>query len=72
MGHDVTVFTGYPNYPSGRIFEGYIPKLMSKESIDGVNVIRSKLVAVPNTSVIKRLENALSYFFFGLFNIIFC
>ncbi|MCI8516045.1 MAG: glycosyltransferase family 4 protein [Hungatella sp.] len=71
MGHDVTVFTGYPNYPSGRIFEGYIPKLMSKESIDGVNVIRSKLVAVPNTSVIKRLENALSYFFFGLFNIIF-
>lgn len=70
-GHDVTVFTGYPNYSIGKIFDGYKPKLISKEVIDGVNVIRSKLVAKPNTTIVKRLENALSYFFFGLINIIF-
>lgn len=70
-GHDVTVFTGYPNYPTGKIFDGYVPKLISKEKIGGVNVIRSKLVAKPNTNMIRRLENALSYFFFGLVNIIF-
>ena len=68
MGHDVTVFTGYPNYPTGKIFYGYDPKLLTEETIDGVRVLRSKLVAKPNTSIVKRLENALSYFFFGWIN----
>ena len=68
MGHDVTVFTGYPNYPTGKIFDGYDPKMLSEEEIDGVRVLRSKLIAVPNTNMIKRLENALSYFFFGWIN----
>ena len=71
MGHEVTVFTGYPNYPIGKIFNGYDPKLLTEEVIDGVRILRSKLVAKPNTSMIKRLENALSYFFFGWINILF-
>lgn len=71
MGHNVTVFTGYPNYPIGKIFDGYTPKLISEEKINDVNVIRSKLVAKPNTNMMRRLQNALSYFFFGLVNIIF-
>lgn len=71
MGHEVTVFTGYPNYPAGKIFEGYKPVLLSEENISGVKVLRSKLVAKPNTSTIKRLENALSYFFYGMINIFF-
>ena len=71
LGHDVTVFTGYPNYPTGKIFEGYIPKLLTKEKINNVNVFRSKLIAKPNTSIVCRLENALSYFFFGVVNICF-
>ena len=68
MGHDVTVFTGYPNYPTGKIFDGYFPKMLSEEEIDGVRVLRSKLIAAPNTNMVKRLENALSYFFFGWIN----
>ena len=71
MGYDVTVFTGYPNYPTGKIFAGYDPKLLTEETIDGVRVLRCKLVAVPNTSMIKRLENALSYYFYGRVNEIF-
>lgn len=70
MGNDITVFTGYPNYPTGKIFDGYNPVLLSEEIINNVRVLRSKLVAKPNTSIIKRLENALSYFFFGLVNIV--
>lgn len=69
--NDVTVFTGYPNYPTGKIFEGYNPKLLTEEMIAGVRVLRSKLVAKPNTSIVKRLQNALSYFFFGWFNLTF-
>lgn len=68
MGHDVTVFTGYPNYPTGKIFDGYDPKILTEENIGGVRVLRSKLIAVPNTSMIKRLENALSYYFYGRVN----
>ncbi len=64
----MTVFTGYPNYPTGKIFDGYDPKMLSEEQIDGVRVLRSKLIAVPNTSILKRLKNALSYFFFGWIN----
>lgn len=70
-GHDVTVFTGYPNYPAGRIFDGYDAKLFREERIGNVRVLRSKLVAKPNTSMLNRLQNALSFFFFGLVNICF-
>lgn len=71
MGYDVTVFTGYPNYPTGKIFDGYIPKLLTEEYIEDVRVLRNKLVAKPNTNIVKRLENALSYFVFGWINIRF-
>lgn len=67
-GHEVTVFTGYPNYPVGKIFDGYEPKLLTEEYINGVRVLRSKLIAKPNTSMIARLQNAFSYFFFGWIN----
>ena len=71
MGHEVTIFTGYPNYPVGKIFDGYNAKLYSEEKIDGIRVIRSKLVARPNTSIVRRLVNMFSYFFFGLINVLF-
>ena len=70
-GHNVTVFTGYPNYPTGKIFDGYDPKLLSEEEINGVRVLRSKLIAVPNTSIVNRLKNALSYYVYGRVNEIF-
>ena len=67
----VTIFTGYPNYPTGKIFDGYTPKLISKEEKDNVIVIRNKLIVKPNTNIIKRLENVLSYYFFGKINTFF-
>ena len=69
MGHKVTVFTGYPNYPTGKIFPGYVPKLLQRENVNGVTIIRNKLIAKPNTSISRRLQNALSFFLFGLINI---
>lgn len=40
-GHDVTVLTGLPNYPEGRVLDGYRNGKRRKETINGVNVIRS-------------------------------
>lgn len=69
--HKVTVLTGYPNFPTGKIFEGYECKLLSEEIIDGVKVLRSKIIIKENTNKIKRAVSALSFMFFGLWNIIF-
>ena len=41
-GHEVTVVCGLPNYPKGKIFQGYESRF--EEVIDGVNVIRCKQV----------------------------
>ena len=39
-GHQVTVLTTYPNYPAGRIYDGYENKGTKREMINGVDVIR--------------------------------
>lgn len=70
-GNSVTVFTAFPNYPTGRVFYGYRVRLLAKQTIEGVKVLRSKLIIKPNTSMFNRLENALSFFLFGLYNICF-
>ena len=42
-GHDVTVLTGLPNYPSGEIYPGYEQKGNTEEIINGVRVVRCEL-----------------------------
>jgi len=39
-GHDVTVLTGLPNYPEGKIYDGYENKQRRNEIVNGVKVIR--------------------------------
>lgn len=39
-GHEITVITGLPNYPEGKIYEGYKNGKKRKENINGVEVIR--------------------------------
>lgn len=70
-GDKVTIFTGYPNFPTGKLFDGYNIKLLDEEIIDGIRVLRSKIVIKENTSKINRIINALSFLFFGIYNIIF-
>ena len=40
QGAEVTVITCFPNFPQGKIYEGYKNKLYQKESINGITVIR--------------------------------
>lgn len=68
-GHDVTVFTGWPNYPVGRLFDGYEMKPLAEESIDGVKVFRSALRIQPNKSFAKRIESGISFIANGLKNL---
>jgi len=60
-GHHVTVLTGFPNYPSGQLYPGYRLKLLQKETIVGVPVVRVFLYPEHSRSEIKRALNYLSF-----------
>ncbi len=62
-GHEVTVITGFPNYPSGQIYHGYRLRLWQLETIDGVHVIRVPHLIDRSQSAFRRI---LSYLFFTL------
>ncbi len=55
-GYKVTVLTGIPNYPMGKYYEGYDRKHRTRETWNGVNVIRIPLIARGNSS--NKLVNA--------------
>jgi len=60
-GHRVTVLTGFPNYPSGVIDKQYAGKIFSRESFEGVEVIRSWVYATPHSRDTGRLLNYFSF-----------
>jgi colanic acid biosynthesis glycosyl transferase WcaI len=57
QGHKVTVLTGFPNYPTGKLSPGYKIKLWQREAINGVPIIRVPLYPDHSTSLIQRLVN---------------
>jgi glycosyltransferase involved in cell wall biosynthesis len=61
-GHQVTVVTGFPNYPSGRLYPGYRLRLIQREQIDGVDVVRLPLYPSHDLSSVRRSLNYLSFF----------
>ncbi len=71
LGIDVTVITCFPNFPQGKIHEGYKNKLYEKEVIDGIEVIRVWSYMTANTGFFKRTIDFISYatssFICGLF-----
>jgi glycosyltransferase involved in cell wall biosynthesis len=64
-GHQVTVLTGFPNFPSGQLYPGYRIKLLQKETISGVPVVRVPLYPEHSRSGIKRAINYLSFALFA-------
>lgn len=59
--HDVTVLTGFPNYPSGYLYRGYRLRLYQREVLAGVPVIRVPLYPSHGLSRIKRVLNYISF-----------
>lgn len=60
-GHEVRVLTGFPNYPSGRIYPGHRQRLRMTSRIDGVTVTRVPLYASHDSSARGRVLNYLSF-----------
>lgn len=59
-GHDVTVLTAMPNYPTGRIYSGY-GGLLQREQQAGVNVIRSFIYPTQKATFVRRMTSYLSF-----------
>lgn len=60
-GHAVTVVTGFPNYPSGRLYPGSRIRWRQWEKEDGVSVLRVPLYPDHSYSVLRRSLNYLSF-----------
>lgn len=61
-GHQVTVLTGLPNYPEGKVLDSYRSGKNRKEVINGVDVIRSFEIGRGN----RKATLLLNYFSFAL------
>ncbi len=73
-GHRVTVLTGFPNHPTGKLHPGYRTKfrrLIYREMVGGVEVIRTWLMPFPNRKSYERIFNYASFWisasFTGMF-----
>jgi glycosyltransferase involved in cell wall biosynthesis len=70
-GHEITVLTAKPNYPSGKFFEGYSFLGKCEETIQGVKIIRTPIYPRKNGRVLHLALNYLSFVFFSYFTCLF-
>ncbi|MEX0694520.1 MAG: glycosyltransferase family 4 protein [Rhodospirillales bacterium] len=59
-GHQVTIITCQPNFPHGKVFDGYQNRT-STETMDGLRVVRVRTYISPNQGVIRRVADFLSF-----------
>lgn len=71
-GFDVEVITGFPNYPGGEVYTGYKVKILQREQIDGVSLVRVPLYPSHDKSRFGRILNYVSFsislILYGLFS----
>lgn len=63
LGFDVEVVTGFPNYPGGKVYDGYRIRPIKWETTEGVAVTRLALYPSHDRSKVGRVLNYLSFFF---------
>jgi glycosyltransferase involved in cell wall biosynthesis len=56
-GHEITVLTGFPNYPSGTIYPDFSMRRIEKSLQDDVRICRVALYPSHNQSTVHRLLN---------------
>jgi glycosyltransferase involved in cell wall biosynthesis len=60
-GHRVTVLTGMPNYPVGKLFDGYRAFGPLRETWEGVEIVRSPLIPRGNGRAYRLIFNYASF-----------
>jgi putative colanic acid biosynthesis glycosyltransferase WcaI len=71
-GHQVTVVTGFPNHPGGKIYHGYKGKLFSKViSSSGIEIIRCFTIPSNKSSFVSRFIENITFGFSSAIAILF-
>jgi glycosyltransferase involved in cell wall biosynthesis len=65
-GHQVTIITCAPNFPEGKVYEGYQNRWYQVENCDGIRVVRVKTLIAANDGVVMRTLDYLSFMATGL------
>jgi glycosyltransferase involved in cell wall biosynthesis len=65
QGHEVTVVTQAPNFPTGKVFAGYRNRWYHRESLDGVSVVRVKTYIAANEGFLRRILDFISFMHSG-------
>jgi glycosyltransferase involved in cell wall biosynthesis len=61
QGCRVTVVTGVPNVPDGKVYDGYRNKLWQIEEVAGIKVVRVWTFVAANRGTARRVANYLSF-----------
>ena len=64
-GHQVTVITTAPNFPEGKLFDGYRNSWRTVETMDAIQVIRVKTYVTANEGFLKRTLDYVSFMVMG-------
>lgn len=64
-GHKVTVITCAPNFPEGKVFDGYQNRWYQKTNLDGIDVVRVKTYITANEGFAKRIMDYMSFMLMG-------
>jgi glycosyltransferase involved in cell wall biosynthesis len=70
-GFDVEVVTGFPNYPGGKIYNGYKIRPIQREVVDSIEVTRLPLFPSHDRNAIGRATNYVSFFLSATFYLTF-
>lgn len=71
MGYDVEVVTGFPNYPGGKVYDGYKIRPLKREKINGIDITRLPLYPSHDSSRMGRVLNYLSFFLSAFLYLLF-
>lgn len=82
LGFDVTVLTGVPNYPAGKVFNGYAKSWLKWDSYNGVRILRVPIFLRGKASNLNLILNYISFvvsaIIFGIwrlkkeYDVVFC
>lgn len=71
LGAQVEVVTSCPNFPQGKLYNGYQNKFIQKEVIKGISVTRVWTFIKPNKGFIVRILDFLSFAFTSFLYLLF-
>ena len=70
-GHEVTVITCVPNFPLGKVYDGYSNGFYQTEEIEGIRVVRVWSYIAANEGSVKRIFDYVSFMVSSTFAALF-